>query len=154
MRQRVSSNWIICTPLNPFCPAKFPSFSPSCWEANSYYPRGPIMGKGNSPDSKTELDIGHSNRTICRTFSQFCLLEPEHHTVRRCRTRARHSRWWCGRRNAVRKLERDRSPTKARDGCADGRTDGRQTARLHRQVCVRSCRKKAASAPSLPPTNR
>ena len=40
------SNWTICIPFSPFCSGKFPSFSPSYWEANSYYPRGPIMGKG------------------------------------------------------------------------------------------------------------
>ena len=48
------SNWTICIPLNPFCYGNFPSFSLSYWEANSYYPRGPIMGKGNSPNSKIE----------------------------------------------------------------------------------------------------
>ena len=32
------SNWTICSPLSHFCPEKFPSFSPSYWEANSYYP--------------------------------------------------------------------------------------------------------------------
>ena len=52
------SYWAICIPLNPFCSRKFPSFSPSYWEANSYYPRGPIMGKGNSSNSKTEWDRG------------------------------------------------------------------------------------------------
>merc|ERR1739836_54140 len=40
------SNWTICSPLSPFCSEKFPSFSLSYWGANSYYPRGPIMGVG------------------------------------------------------------------------------------------------------------
>ena len=39
------SNWTICIPLNPFWSGKFPPFSLSYWEANSYYPRGPIMEK-------------------------------------------------------------------------------------------------------------
>ena len=46
------SNWTICSPLSPFCPKRFSTFSLSYWEANSYYPRGPIMGKGNSPNFK------------------------------------------------------------------------------------------------------
>ena len=48
------SNWTICIPLNPFCSRNFPTFSFSYWEANSYYPRGPIMGKGNFPNHKSE----------------------------------------------------------------------------------------------------
>ena len=40
------SNWTICMPLSHFCSENFPSFSLSYWEANSYYPRGLIMGKG------------------------------------------------------------------------------------------------------------
>ena len=46
------SNWTICSPLSPFCPKRFSAFSLSYWEANSYYPRGPILGKGKSPNSK------------------------------------------------------------------------------------------------------
>ena len=46
------SNWTICSPSSHFCFHIFPSFSLSYWEANSYYPRGPIMGKGNSPNFK------------------------------------------------------------------------------------------------------
>ena len=46
------SNWTICSPFSPFCPENFPSFSLSYWEGISYYPRGPIMGKGNSLNSK------------------------------------------------------------------------------------------------------
>ena len=44
------SNWIICSPLSPFCSENFPTFSLSYWGANSSYPRGLIMGKGNSPN--------------------------------------------------------------------------------------------------------
>ena len=54
------SNWTICIPLNPFCSGIFPSFSLSYLEANSYYPRGPIMGKGNSSNLKSEWDRGFS----------------------------------------------------------------------------------------------
>ena len=54
------SNWTICIPLNPFCYRNFPTFSPSYWEANSYYPRGLIMEKGNSHNSKSERDSGFS----------------------------------------------------------------------------------------------
>jgi len=38
------SNWTICSALSPFCPKRFPIFSPSYWEANSYYPRRLIDG--------------------------------------------------------------------------------------------------------------
>ena len=40
------SNWTTCSPLSPFCSKEFSTFSLSYWEANSYYPRGLIMGKG------------------------------------------------------------------------------------------------------------
>ena len=50
------SNWTICTSLNPFCSENFPSFSLSYWEAISYYPRGPIRRKGNSPNSRIGWD--------------------------------------------------------------------------------------------------
>ena len=49
------SNWPICIPLNPFCSGKFPTFSLSYWEANSFYPRGPIMGRANSSKPKNIL---------------------------------------------------------------------------------------------------
>ena len=52
------SNWTICSPLSYFCFQVFTTFSPSHWEANSYYPRGPIMGKGKSHNPKTEWDSG------------------------------------------------------------------------------------------------
>ena len=52
------SNWTICSPLSPFCAKRFSTFSLSYWEANSYYPRGLIMGKGNSPNFKTGWDRG------------------------------------------------------------------------------------------------
>ena len=54
------SNWIICSPLRQFCSGKFSTFSLSYWEANSYYPRRPIMEKRNSSNSKTEWDRGVS----------------------------------------------------------------------------------------------
>ena len=46
------SNWTICSPLSHFCFQIFTTFSLSYWEANSYYPRGLIMGKGNSSNFK------------------------------------------------------------------------------------------------------
>ena len=46
------SNWTICSPLGPFCPRRFSNFSLLYWGANSYYPRGLIMEKGNSPNSQ------------------------------------------------------------------------------------------------------
>ena len=52
------SNWTICILLSHFCSENFSTFSSSYWGAQSYYPRGPIMGKGNSPNSKTEWDRG------------------------------------------------------------------------------------------------
>ena len=47
------SSWTICILLSHFCSGNFPTFSLSYWEANSYYPRGPIMGKGNSSNPKS-----------------------------------------------------------------------------------------------------
>ena len=38
----------------------FPASSLSYWGANSYYPRGPIMGKGNSSNPRKEWDRGFS----------------------------------------------------------------------------------------------
>ena len=46
------SNWIICSPLSQFCSGNFQTFSLSYWGAHSYYPRGPIMRKGNSSNSQ------------------------------------------------------------------------------------------------------
>ena len=40
------SNWTICILLSPFYWGNLPTFSFSHWEANSYCPRGPIIGKG------------------------------------------------------------------------------------------------------------
>ena len=54
------SNWTICRSLSPFCSKRFQTFSFSYWEANSYYPRGPIMGKGKSPNFKIGWDRGFS----------------------------------------------------------------------------------------------
>ena len=50
--------WTIFITLSHFCYENFPTFSLSYWEANSYYPRGPIMGKGNSPNFKIGWDRG------------------------------------------------------------------------------------------------
>ena len=44
--------------LSPFCFGNFPSYSLSYWEANCYYPRGPITGKGISSNLKSEWDVG------------------------------------------------------------------------------------------------
>ena len=38
----------------------FQLFALSYWAAHSYYPRGPIIRKGNSPNSKIEWDRGYS----------------------------------------------------------------------------------------------
>ena len=46
------SNWTICSLLSQFCFPNFTTFSLLYWEANSYYPRGLIMGKGNSHNSR------------------------------------------------------------------------------------------------------
>ena len=54
------SNWTICSPLHLSHSEIIPSFSPSYWEANSYYPRGPIMGKWNSSNPKSEWERGFS----------------------------------------------------------------------------------------------
>ena len=54
------SNWTICSLLSHFCFTNFPTFSLSWWEANSYYPRGLIMRKGNSPNSRIRPDRGVS----------------------------------------------------------------------------------------------
>ena len=70
------SNWTICTLLSHFCSPNFPTFSLSCWEANSYYPRGLILRKGNSPNFRNgwDRDPGHSNWAICSLLSHFCSL--------------------------------------------------------------------------------
>ena len=54
------SNWTICTLLSQFYFPNFTTFSLSYWEANSYYPRGLIMRKGNSYNSRNGLDRGVS----------------------------------------------------------------------------------------------
>ena len=54
------SNWTICSLLSQFCSHNFPTFSLSCWEANSYYPRGLILRKGNSHNSWNEWERGIS----------------------------------------------------------------------------------------------
>ena len=50
------SSWTICSPLGPSCSRNIPPFSPLYWEANSYYPRGLIMGNGESPNSRIEWE--------------------------------------------------------------------------------------------------
>ena len=52
------SNWTICSPLSQFHSEHFQTLSLSYWEANSYYPWGSIMGKGNSPNFKSGWDWG------------------------------------------------------------------------------------------------
>ena len=54
------SNWTICSPLSQFCSEIFPILSLSYWGAHSYYPRGLIMEKGNSPNSQYGWDWGVS----------------------------------------------------------------------------------------------
>ena len=54
------SNWTTCSPLSQFCPEHFQTFSLSYWGAHSYYPRGLIMRKGNSPNSRNGWDRGVS----------------------------------------------------------------------------------------------
>ena len=54
------SNWTICSLLSQFCSPNFQTFPLSCWEANSYYPRGIIMRKKNSPNSRNGLVRGVS----------------------------------------------------------------------------------------------
>ena len=68
------SNWTMCSPLSPFCSEKFPTFSLSYWGANSYYPRGLIMRKGNSPNSRNGWDRGVS---VPWTFQLFHMLPVE-----------------------------------------------------------------------------
>ena len=53
-------NWTICSLLSHFCIRKFSTFALSYWEANSYYPRGPIIGKGNSSNPKIAWERGFS----------------------------------------------------------------------------------------------
>ena len=54
------SKWTICSLQSQFYFPKFTTFSYLCREANSYYPRGLIMRKGNSPNSRNGLDRGVS----------------------------------------------------------------------------------------------
>ena len=54
------SNRTIFSPLIQFCWEILRKFSPSYWEANINYPRGPIMGKGNSPNFNFGWDRGFS----------------------------------------------------------------------------------------------
>merc|ERR1711950_104175 len=52
------SNWTICSLLSHFCSYKFKTFSLSYWEANSYYPRGLILRKGNSSNFRNGQNRG------------------------------------------------------------------------------------------------
>ena len=54
------SNWTTCIPLSHFCSGNFQFFSPLYWEANSYYPRGLIMGVGRISLSQYGWDWGVS----------------------------------------------------------------------------------------------
>ena len=54
------SNWMICSPLSQSCLPNFSTFSLSYWGAHSYYPRGPIMRKGNSSNFQYGPDRGVS----------------------------------------------------------------------------------------------
>ena len=54
------SNWTISSLLSLFCRGKFTTFPLSYWGAHSYYPRRPIIRKGNSPISKIGWDWGVS----------------------------------------------------------------------------------------------
>ena len=47
-------------PVEPTLFSKFYNFFTFILEANSYYPRGLIMRKGNSPNSRNGLDRGDS----------------------------------------------------------------------------------------------
>ena len=69
-----NSNWTICSPLSHFCYDIFATFTLSYWGTIFYYPRGPIMGKGNSSNSKTEWNsLNHF--TICYVFA-ICSMPP------------------------------------------------------------------------------
>ena len=66
------SNWAICSLLNHFCSPNFPTFSLSSWESNSYYPRGLIMRKGNSANSRN----GQDNELSVPGAFKLCHLQP------------------------------------------------------------------------------
>ena len=63
------SNWTICSPISQFCSPDFLTFSLLYWWAHSYYSRGLIMGKGNSPNSRNGR---------CRGFSVQGALKLDH----------------------------------------------------------------------------
>ena len=52
------SNWTICSLLGQVCLPNFIIFSLLCWEANSYYPRGLILRKGNFSNFRIGQDRG------------------------------------------------------------------------------------------------
>ena len=53
-----NSIWPICIPSSLFCYEILPTFPLSYWDANSYYPRGLIIGKENSLNFKIGWDCG------------------------------------------------------------------------------------------------
>ena len=60
------SNWAICILLSHFCSDKFSTFALSYWGAHSFYPRGPIIRKETSPNSRNGWNRGDS---VPGTFS-------------------------------------------------------------------------------------
>ena len=71
------SNWTICSPLSHFCSDNFQILSSLYWEAISYYPRGPKMGKRSFPMPEMDETVGFeylgpSNWTTCNPLSHFC----------------------------------------------------------------------------------
>ena len=52
------SNWLICSLLSHFCSRNFPTFALSYWGANSYYPRGLIIRKGDSANFRNGWNKG------------------------------------------------------------------------------------------------
>ena len=70
------SNRTICILLKPFCFVKVLTFSLSYWEANSYYPRGPIMGKGNSSTSKVGAPVDETDGILMPRAIKLCQMQP------------------------------------------------------------------------------
>ena len=52
------SNWTICSLLSQFCSPNFTTFSLSCWESNSYYPREREAENGKMEVSQPEPGRG------------------------------------------------------------------------------------------------
>ena len=49
------SMWTICSPLSQFCCPNLSTFSLSCWEASSYYPREGMAENGKGEFQTNEL---------------------------------------------------------------------------------------------------